>query len=111
MSLSALTLIKGETAPLRFQLTEAGAPKDITGMSFTLGVKLHPEDAAYAIGPLEGSIEDAASGIVSVPNPAASAASAVSGVYELVMFDGVGGRATITPPLGIQIRVAENIVD
>jgi hypothetical protein len=106
-----ITLTRGDTAPLRFQLTEAGAPKDIAGMSFTLGVKAHPEDTSYAIGPLEGSIEDAASGIVSVPNPAASAAAPVAGVYELVMFDGTGGRMTLTPALGVEIRVLENIVD
>lgn len=111
MSLSILTLTRGETAPLRFQLTENGAPKDITGMSFTLGVKAHPEDTSYAIGPLAGSIEDAAGGIVSVPNPAASAASAVAGRYELVMLDGTGGRATLTPPLGVEIRITKNIVD
>jgi len=111
MSLTPITLTKGDTAPLRFQLTEAGAPKEITGMSFTLGVKSSPDDLAYAIGPLTGSIEDAVNGIFTIPSPAAVAASAVAGMYELVMFDGAGGRVTLSPPYGLEIRVLENIVD
>ena len=107
--MKALTFETGETVTLRYQLKEDGAAKDITGMSFTFAAKLKHTDASYQIAPVTGVIDEAAEGKFSftVPMPA----TPFSGVYSVLMIDGVGYRTVLSSRGGDAIRAMESLID
>lgn len=107
--MSPITLVKGEKRTLRYQLTEDGSQKDISGMSFKFGVKEHLDDEAYKIGPVNGTIDGAESGkfsfTITVPE------EIFLGLYEVVMYDATNNKTVLSSPRGIEFRVVESIID
>ena len=99
----------GESATLRYQLTEDGAAKDITGMLFKFAAKEKHTDTGYTIGPANGVIDDAALGKFSFT--LTMPAMPFSGVYSVVMDDGAGARTVLNQRGGDAIRVIESLVD
>ena len=99
----------GERVTLRYQLTEGGAAKDITGMLFRFAAKARHTDDTYKIGPANGVIDDAGEGKFSftLTMPAVP----FSGVYSVVMEDGAGNRTVLNQRGGDAIRVIESLVD
>jgi hypothetical protein len=103
------TFVKGEKPTLSYQLKEGGSAKDITGMSFKIGVKEKLNDTSYKIGPVTGDIDDATSGKFSftftVPE------ETFKGLYEVAMYDASSNKTVLTSPRGVEFRVVESIVD
>lgn len=111
MSLTKKTVIKGDTVTLSYQLKEDGSPKDISGMSFKLAVKENLTDPACRIGPLTGTVQEAASGKFSFALTATETdQTPFSGVYEIAMYDGSGNRLVVTPPRGVPFSLLEDII-
>jgi hypothetical protein len=107
--MSPITLVKGEKRTLRYQLKEDGSQKDIAGMSFKFGVKEKLDDATYRIGPVDGVIDDAASGKFSFTFTAPE--ETFLGLYEVAMHDASSNKTVLTLPRGIGFRVVESIID
>jgi hypothetical protein len=109
MSFNVLKIPKGDTAELRYQLKEDGAAKDITGMTFKFSVKENLSDAAHKIGPVAGTIDDAALGKFSFElTPTETNQATFKGLYSVAMFDGAA-RTTLTPAGGVEFRLVEDI--
>lgn len=112
MSFSPLRIIRGDARTLRYQLREDGSSRDITGMSFRFGVKERHTDAAYRIGPVEGTVDDAPEGKFSFAlDSTHTDLDPFRGVYAVAMYDGGGNRTTLTPAGGVEFRVIEDIID
>ena len=107
--MKAMSFVKGETKTISIQIKENGSPKDVTGMAFKLGVKERITDAAYKIGPVTGTIDDALNGKVSFSVAAGNAAFA--GVYEIAMYDAQSKKTVLTPAGGMGFKVVESIID
>lgn len=111
MAILAKTIIKGDRVILRYQLKENGSPKNITGMTFKLGVKEGLTDTTYKIGPKDGVIDEASQGKFSFTLTSTDTASVFSGVMEIAMYDAVLNRTTLTPAKGVSFVLVENIID
>lgn len=109
--MNSVTIVKGETRTLRYRIEEDGAPRDITGMSFKMAVKERPSDAAPAIGPVEGVIENASGGEFSFTLNAEDTGEAVSGRMEIAMFDSAENKLVLTPAGGVEFRIRDAIVE
>ncbi|KKL24310.1 hypothetical protein LCGC14_2416630, partial [marine sediment metagenome] len=60
--MNPIKIVRKDTATLSFQVKEDGVALDITGLTFKLAVKEGMADTAYKVGPLDGTIDDAATG-------------------------------------------------
>ena len=106
------TIVSAETVTLRYQAQKDGVPLDITGCTFRLGVKERLSDAEYVIGPIEGALDDAGSGMFSFGLTGEDTdVTPFSGLYEIAMFDSLGNKNVLTPAGGVIFRVVGEIVD
>ena len=109
--MNPITITRGDTITLSYQLKEDGASKDITGMSFKLAVKEGLEDAAYRISPVDGAIDDAASGKFSFAlTETETDQSPFRGVMEISMYDAQSSKTTLSTAGGVVFRLVEDIV-
>ena len=109
--MNPITITRGDKVTLSYQLKEDGSPKDITGMSFKLAVKEGLEDAAYRIDPIDGTIDDAASGKFSFALTSTETdQSPFRGVMEISMYDAQSNKTTLTAAGGVVFRLVEDIV-
>lgn len=106
-----ITITRADTVTLRYRITEDGSPMDITGMTFKLAVKEAPEDTAFRIGPLDGSIDDAEAGMFSITLEHTHTDQApFAGRAEIAMYDASGAKTTLTPASGLEFRLVEDII-
>jgi len=111
MSLTAMTVVRGETVTKKIQIYENGSPKDITGFTFKFGVKENINDTTYKIGVIDGVIDDAANGKVSFSLTSTHTdIPEFTGVYEIAMYSGTS-KTVISNPGGIPFRLVESIID
>ncbi len=108
--MTAKRFVKGDKPTLKFQLTQNGAARDITGMTFKLTVKQFITNTVAVIGPVNGALNDVANGKFSFTLDLTNTAP-VRGKMEIAMYDGAGNRTTLTPPGGVDFSVIENIID
>lgn len=109
--MNPITITRGDTLTLSYQLKEDGALKDITGMSFKLAVKEKAGVVAHKIGPVDGSTDDAAAGKFSFALTSVETDQApFSGVYEISMYDAGSAKTTLTEAGGLGFRLMEDIV-
>jgi hypothetical protein len=109
--MNAVKVVKGDKAVLKYQVKEDGVPKNITGMTFKFAAKQNLDDAAYAISPVNGAIEDAANGKFSFILDSTATATVFTGLFEICMYDGSNNKTALTPAGGVAIKVVENIID
>ncbi len=106
-----VTITRGDTVTLSCQLKEDGAAKDITGMSFKLAVKEGITDASYKVSPVDGTIDDAASGKFSFAlTETETDQSPFRGFMEIAMYDSSSNKTTLTGAGGVVFRLVEDIV-
>jgi hypothetical protein len=105
---SGVQMVRGETRTVRIQVAKSGRPQDVTGMVFTFAAKRFHYDTVQAIGPITGTVDDQANGLVSfvIDNPQA----VFNGVCEIAMIDPDGRKLVLTPPRGATCKVDESIV-
>ncbi len=109
--MNPLKIVRGDTLTLSYQLREDGVAKDITGMSFKLAVKEGISEASYKIGPVDGAIDDAASGMFSFAlTETETDQSPFAGVMEIAMYDALGKKTTLSEAGGVGFRLMEDIV-
>ncbi len=109
--MNPITLTRGDTVTLSYQLKEDGAAKDITGMTFKLAVKEAVSDASYKISPVSGTIDDAALGKFSFAlTDIETDQSPFAGVMEIAMYDAQSKKTTLTAAGGVVFRLVEDIV-
>ncbi len=109
--MNPITITRGDTITLSYQLKEDGALKDITGMSFKLAVKEGITDTAYKIDPVDGTIDDAESGKFSFALSATETDQApFAGVMEIAMYDASSNKTTLSAAGGLSFRLVEDIV-
>lgn len=107
--MTAKTFTKGDKPTLKIQIKENSIAKNITGMTFKLGVKEKLTDTVYKLGPFTGTLDDAPQGKVSFTFEVGT--SVFSGLYEIAMYDAQSNRITLTPAGGLAFRVVENVID
>ncbi len=105
-----ITITRGDTVTLKYQLKEDGVALDITVMSFKLAVKERISDTAFKIAAVDGTIDDAATGKFSfaLTNTETDQAP-FKGLVEIAMYDGSGNKTTLTEPGGVVFRIVEDI--
>ena len=109
--MNPITITRGDTITLSYQLKEDGSPKDITGMSFKLAVKEGLEDASYRISPVSGTVDDAATGKFSFAlTETETDQSPFRGSMEISMYDASSNKTTLTAAGGVVFRLVEDIV-
>ena len=109
--MNPMTITRGDTITLSYQLKEDGVAMDITGMSFKLAVKEGMTDTAYKIDPVDGTIDDAALGKFSFAlTDTETDQSPFAGVMELAMYDASSNKTTLTAAGGVVFRLVEDIV-
>jgi len=109
--MNPITITRGDTLTLSYQIKEDGVAKDITGMSFKLAVKEGITDASYRINPIDGTIDDASSGKFSFAlTDTETDQAAFAGLLELAMYDAQSNKTTLTPAGGVSFRLMEDIV-
>lgn len=105
-----VVIVKADTVTLRYQLTEDGVAKDITGMTFKLAVKEKLSDVAFKIDPVDGDIDDAATGKFSFTlTDSETDQDPFAGKMEIAMFSGTD-KTTLTPAGGIGFRLVEDVI-
>jgi hypothetical protein len=105
---SDLLVVLDDTKTLRYQIKRDGVVVDITGWTFEFGVKENPGDAAFVIGPVAGTIDDAANGKFSFEVLFDTLLEL--GVYEINYSSSSGIKETLTPGNGVEIRIVEKIL-
>lgn len=104
-----LEIVRSDTVVLSYQVSEDGTPKDITGLVFKFAAHVE-HDASPRIGPITGTIDNAANGKFSIELTATDTDVApFSGIYEVAMFDGTD-KTTLTRPGGAPFRLYEDII-
>lgn len=114
MSFSNIKMPKGETRTLRYQVKEDGAVKDITSMTFKFAVKEVNEldDSAYAIEPVDGTIDDAVNGKFSFAlTEAMTDITPFLGRFSVVMYNASLNKTTLTPVGGKLFEIFEDIIE
>lgn len=106
------TIVSADAVRLRYQALKDGTPLDLTGCTFRFGVKERLSDVQCAIGPVEGVVDDAGSGMFSFGLTGEdTGVPPFSGLYEIAMFDSLGNKNVLTPAGGVIFRVVGEIVD
>ena len=109
--MNPITITRGDTLTLSYQLKEDGVAKDITGMSFKLAVKEGITDASYKVAPVTGTIDDASSGKFSFAlTDTETDQASFAGLMEISMYDASSNKTTLTPAGGLAFRLMEDIV-
>lgn len=109
--MNPITLTRGDTVTLRYQLKEDGAAKDITGMTFRLAVRENISDPAAKIGPVDGVIEDESNGkFCFTLDDTHTDQAPFAGLAEIAMYDAADRKTTLTPAGGLGFRLVEDIV-
>ena len=107
MSLPVLKFNVDDSKTLKYQLREADkiTPVDITALTFSFFARAEAGAAAYTIGPVAGTITDAANGrfkfAVDMP------ADATNSLYWITREDGGGNVDTFGPAEGTEIRILD----
>jgi hypothetical protein len=106
------TVVRGDSVTLKYQLKEDDVAKDITGMTFKFAVKENITDTTQKIGPVDGTIDDAAGGRFSFELTAAMTDQApFAGRAEIAMYDSQSRKITLSPPAGLEFRLVEDIIE
>ena len=109
--MNPITITRGDTLTLSYQLREDGVAMDITGMTFKLAVKQGISEASYMIGPVDGTIDDAALGKFSFPlTETETGQGPFAGVMEIAMYDVLDNKTTLSAAGGVEFRLVEDIV-
>lgn len=107
--MNTISAIAGETKIVKYQLKENKVPKDITNLSFKLGVKSSASSTDYLIGPIDGEIVDALAGQfsfeITIPDESFTA------VFEVAMYDQSGKKVVLSAPEGVEFKVYNKIIE
>ena len=114
----AIRMSKGEHFVVTKKIIDrsTGLPKNCAGYTSQFGVKANLGDSTYKIGPVAGVLAEDENGVLSIfswtiPTLTTKSMAPFFGKYEVVLFDALGEKTTMTPSGGQSYRLLEDVID